>query len=205
MPRDNSHYSQYPQGEITSEEAMQGAAMAAQEAAQLAAYGQISSRQENARPDLIKWIIEGSDLKTELRHKLLGEVEIEKGKWKHYPERQILNSVGVNEVMSFVEMVITKESTTTILSEEDILLTTRMIGHSFNRLICYNQQKYGISVDKIELCVMAILHCIKVALMRSKDGKMLQLIQTVERRQEIYTEKPQESKRKGIFGLFGRR
>jgi len=190
---------------MTPDEAMQESAAAAQEAAQLAAYGQISSRQETARPDLIKWIIEGSDLKKDLRHKLLGDVEVEKGTWKNYPERRILNEVGVNEVMSFIEMIITKETTTTILSEEDILLTTRMLGHSFNRLICYNQKKYDISVDKIELCVMSILHCIKVALMRSKDGKMLQLIQTIERRQEIYTEKPRESGRKGIFGLFGKR
>lgn len=191
-------------GNIPPDQAMAMATEASQQAALLSSYGELTSKQEMARPDLIKWILEGKDVLENLRHKLHGDIEEEKGKWVHHKERQIINDLGINEIMSFLEMIVTKESTTTILSEEDILLTVRMLGHGFNRLIGYNQKKYGISTDKIELIVLAILHCIKVALMRSKDGKMLQMIQTIERRQETYIERPEEKKR-SLFGLFGRR
>jgi hypothetical protein len=197
-------YNPYSGSDLSTQEAMVASQQASIDAAQLAAYGQISSQNETARPDLIKWILEGKDVLVELRHKLLGEVEVEKGEWKKIQGRRIMNETGVNEVMSFLEMIVTKEATTTILPEEDILLITRKLGHAFNRLICANQEKYEISMDKLELAVLSILHCVKVALMRSKDGKMLQMIQTVERRQEVYTEKP-EKKEGGIFGLFGRK
>ena len=198
-------YNPYEDHNISPAESMSAAQQAAQQAADLAAYGQISHKQEIARPDLIKWILEGKDILSDLRHKLSGEVEEEPGKWKVVENRKIMNELGVNEVMSFIEMIVTKEATTTILTEEDILLTTRKLAHAFNRLICYNQERFKISIDKIELAVMAILHCIKVCLMRSKDGKMLQMIQTIERRQEIYTERPEPKKPGGILGLFRRR
>lgn len=115
-----------------------------------------------------------------VKHIWRGEEEDEDGNWV-LPEgaEPAMNGLGINEMASFMRMIITKNTIFTKYTREEIYELIRDIEQQINHHLRKNAYRYNLNPHKYSLLVYSIIQPVEAAIKRSQEGITLDFVGNV--------------------------
>ena len=167
------------------------------------------SFQDDQKDDLIRFQLDMSKTKSDIRHWLKGDEPIivnGKDDWKENTkeEDQVLNDFGIREVMRILNMYLTKDVIMGSISEPMINRMTQDIAYELNGLFFSKHDEIGLDTPSKKknytTILVPIMHIIYITLGRAKDGEERKGITETRNIIESYVSQPQSGFRIPFFG-----
>lgn len=172
---------------------------------------QTLSFRDDQKDDLIRFQLDLSKTKSDIRHWLRGDEPIVKdGKedWSvnKNTKYQVLNDFGIREVMRIINMYLTKDVIMGSISEPMINRMTQDIAYELNGLFFSKHDEIGLDTPSKKknytTILVPIMHIIYITLGRAKDGEERKGITETRNIIESYVNTPQSGVK---IPLLGRR
>jgi len=165
--------------------------------AEIEQYGR-SSMPRQDKTDLHRWQLDTTDIIYFIEHTLKGDVYNEGTALWEKRYRQIINDVGLNEIMICITSHLNKNITLSNLSEDAVNRLAKETTADVINKLGMGFGKWGLDFGSLNTVVYLIDHNIYAMLQRAKNGTTLQFLQTTQRFTEHYnvqdTNKSQEKK-----------
>ena len=156
-----------------------------------------------ARPDIIKWQLDPSDILKELEYKLRGIIwDEELGKFIQ-ARKPLANNEGINILMTIIESRINKILILSNLDEFDVKAIVIDCISNVIDLLFMRYEELGIKKEHLSNVRGIIDDTIYVTLRRALNQGEREFLKTTEKRIESYVDRsaPQQQK-KSLFNLF---
>ena len=162
---------------------------------------------QQQQADLTRWQLTTSDIVEQIEHDLAGEVWAEvmqdgklvKGWFKKGNAVPLMNEQGIREISSIISAHVNKVSALTNLDKHNIKTICKGLHIDLSELLFFKQEDFKIETDNLNIIVTKIMNLVFMGLQKSLDEGERAFLSRTQRSVERIVERPQQSKRFGIF------
>lgn len=150
--------------------------------------------------NLVQWILDNADLIDSLKHKLRGETEdYVKREWVMVKGAMMMNDLGVNDTLFFLECNVFRGGWLTNLSAEEVGLTIIDLSKAYNATLELNIERWDVNVNMVRSISTTVRNIIYQILKTAQGGGFRNFLGRTTETKHTVVDTPE--KKKGLMSL----